>query len=131
VISFSGGVPIGGSAHLTLQQDGSYKFVGHFHKSSIVPFDYGVVLTVLDIDNRLYTFGHKYSFGTGVADDNFPYVGNSAAVARNWLALVPGATWRWEANANIDLGALIAAIEKAIQDAGPIVSAVIPIVAGL
>jgi hypothetical protein len=128
VISFGGGVPIGGSAHVTLHQDGSYNFVGHFHKSSIVPYDYSVALTVLDSDNRLYTFSHQYSFGGGVADDNFPYSGNNGAIAQNWLALVPGASFRWQANASLDLGALISAIESAIQEAGPIISAVLAIV---
>lgn len=127
-IVFGGGVPIGGTAHLTLHQDGSYNFVGHFHKSSEFPFDYSVVMAVIDADSRLYTFSHQYSFGGGVADDDFPYSGNNASIAQNWLALVTGSSLKWEAQANLDLGSLISSIEKAIQDAGPIISAVIAVV---
>jgi hypothetical protein len=124
VISFSGGVPVGGSAHVTLRQDGSYHFVGHFHKSSIFQFDYSVVLTVLDVDNRVYAFAHQYSFGGGVADDDFGYQGNNAAIATNWLALVPGASSRWQANAGLDLGALLNTIVQAIQDVAEVISVV-------
>jgi hypothetical protein len=127
-LRFPNGVPIGGTAHLTLRQDGYYGFVGHFHKSSIVPYDYSIVLAVLDADGRLYTFAHQYSFGTGVADDNFPYSGNNPSIAQNWLALVTGSSFRWEASANLDLGGLISSIEKAIQSLGPIISAVIAVV---
>ena len=76
-----------------------------------------------------HTFAHQKSFGGGVADDDFPYSGNDAAIAENWLALVTGWSAKWEVNANLDLGSLISAIEKAIQDAGPIISAVIAVAA--
>ena len=33
-IVFGGGVPVGGSSHLTIRQDGSYTFSGHFHSST-------------------------------------------------------------------------------------------------
>ena len=85
-------------------------------------------MAVIDADGRLYTFAHQYSFGAGVADDDFPYSGNNAAIAANWLALVTGGSAKWKAQANLDLGSLISAIEKAIQDAGPIISAVIAVV---
>lgn len=129
MISFSGGVPIGGSAHLTVQQDGTYSFVGHFHKASIVPYDYEVALAVLDSDNQLYTFAHQYSFSTGVADDNFPYGGTNAAITQNWSALVPGAAFSWRADANLDISPLIAGLEQGFEAAGPVIEAVLEIVA--
>jgi hypothetical protein len=131
VITFPSPIPLGGSAHVTLHQDGSYNFVGHFHLSSIVTYAYGVALTVLDRDNRLYTFTHKYSFNSGPNSDDFPYSGNNPAIAQNWSALVSGASFRWEADANFDVDGLISGIEKAIQEAGPIISAVISVVGAL
>jgi hypothetical protein len=130
IVAFPNGVPIGGTAHLTIRQDGYYGFVGHFRKSSIVPYDYSIVLAVLDADGRLYTVGHHYSFGTGVADDDFPYSGSNPSIAQNWLALVTGSSFRWEASANLDLGSLISSIVQLIQSLGPIVSEVISVVGG-
>ncbi len=129
VISFGNGVPVGGSAHLTIHSDGSYNFVGHFHKSSIIPYNYEVALGVVDSNNQLYTFAHQYSFSTGVADDNFPYSGNNAAISQNWSALVPGAAFSWNADSALNLGGLITTLEQAIEVAGPIIIDVIEIVA--
>jgi hypothetical protein len=104
-VSMSG--PVGGSAHVTLHQDGSYQFHGSFHNASILPFDYSVALVITDSTKQVYTFGHQYSFGGGPSDDNFPYSGQNAAIAQNWPALAARATAIYSASVALDLGTLM------------------------
>ena len=114
-VTFDGGVPIGGNATVTVHQNGNYEFKGHFHKSSIVPFSYGIAIGVRDRAGHAYTFAHQYSFGGGVADDDFPYSGNNPAIAQHWPDLVAGASAKLSGSANIDIGGLVALVKSVIS----------------
>lgn len=123
-ISITG--PVGGSAHVTLHQDGSYQFHGSFHNASILPFDYSVAMVITDSTKQVYTFGHQYSFGGGPSDDNFPYSGQNPAISQNWPALAAGATANYSASVSLGLGALINGLLVLIgyaQKVWPIVAA--------
>jgi hypothetical protein len=58
-VTFTGGAPIGGNATVKLYQNGDYQFTGHFHKSSIVPYSYGIAIGVRDGAGRVYSFAHQ------------------------------------------------------------------------
>jgi hypothetical protein len=62
-IVFEDGVPVGGNAHLSINQDGAYNFRGHFHDSGAVDFDISIVCAVKDAQNRVYTFSQTGEVG--------------------------------------------------------------------
>src|SRR5579859_918603 len=55
-IGFDNGVPVGGFSHLTLRDDGSYTFSGHFHDSGATSYEVGCVWLLKDSQNMVYTF---------------------------------------------------------------------------
>jgi hypothetical protein len=107
IITFPTGTPVGGSAHVTLHQDGSYQFHGSFHNSALWPLNYSLAFAITDSTKQVYTFGHQYSFGGGPSDDNFPYSGQNAAIAQNWSALAAGATANYSASVTVDFAGLM------------------------
>ena len=59
-IVFGGGVPVGGWSHLTLRQDGTYTFSGHFHDLGALEYNMALVWGVQAGQNgNLYTFEHR------------------------------------------------------------------------
>jgi hypothetical protein len=117
-ISFSNGVPVGGSGHLALFSDGTYSFNGHFHVSGAPSYNYGLVLVVADVHNRPITFAHTGrlhgTFESGSRDDNFAGTANNAMISQLWNSGL-GTSWYWRANTNINV---LAAINSVIQAAG-------------
>jgi hypothetical protein len=47
-IVFGGGVPVGGNTHLTIRQDGTYSFTGHFHDSGATEYNMALMIAVKD-----------------------------------------------------------------------------------
>jgi hypothetical protein len=127
-ISFSNGVPVGGSGHLALFSDGTYSFNGHFHVSGVLSYNYGLVLVVADVHNRPITFAHTSrlhgTFESGSRNDDFAGTANNAIISQLWNSGL-GASWYWRASTNINVQA---AISSVIQAAG-YVAAVAAIVA--
>src|SRR5262245_20355790 len=53
-ITFAGGVPVGGSAQLTLFEDGSYRFTGNLHDSGALSYDTKVVVRLRGVSGQFY-----------------------------------------------------------------------------
>jgi hypothetical protein len=106
-IVFDEGVPVGGFAHLTLRQDGSFTFSGHFHDSGAVEFNVSLVWGVKDAANQLYTFQHSGhvagTFEPGSRDDDWSVDGRNDAIAQHWTALAAGSTSTLKASTSLDL----------------------------
>jgi len=106
-IVFDGGVPVGGSSHLTIRQDGTYTFSGHFHDSGATEYNVSLVWAVKDSQNMVYTFQHNGhvagTFESGSRDDDWTNDGQNNAIAQNWAHLASGASGTARAAANIDL----------------------------
>jgi hypothetical protein len=105
-IVFPTGTPVGGFTHLTLRQDGSYTFSGHFHDSGADEFNVGLVAAVKDLQNRAYTFqtsGHVAgTFEPGSRDFDWNISDRNDTIARNWSDLAIGAKFAREAQASPD-----------------------------
>ncbi len=107
-ITFDGGVPVGGFAHLTLRRDGSYTFSGHFHDSGGVEFNVGLVWGIKDLANQLYTFQHSGhvsgTFEPGSRDDDWTIDSRNDVIAQHWSALAAGGSKGvLKASASLDL----------------------------
>jgi hypothetical protein len=74
-IVFGGGVPVGGWSNLTVRQDGTYTFSGHFHDSGATQYNMALIWAVKDSRNIIYTFEHKGqvagTFESGSRDDDW------------------------------------------------------------
>ena len=109
-ITFDGGVPVGGSCHLTIRQDGSFTFFGHFHDSGAFEFNIGLVLGVKDSQNQIYTFEHSGhvagSFEPGSDNDDWRIDSRDDRIANNWKNLAAGSASRIVAKVNADLANL-------------------------
>jgi hypothetical protein len=114
-IAFDNGVPVGGRAHLTLRQDGSYTFQGHYHDSGVIGYQVYLVYVVKDSQNRAYTFVHRGGVAGlfGNRDDDWNDSGKNAEIAKNW-ASISGGSAVGRAGADLDFGALIDEIKKAV-----------------
>jgi hypothetical protein len=117
-IVFGGGVPVGGRSHLTIRQDGSYAFSGHFHGSGATSHDVAMVWTVKDSQNIVYAFsnqGHVAgTFESGSRDHDWDINKSDGRIATNWGFIGGGASGKGEARADIDINAVIDSIIKAI-----------------
>ena len=127
-IVFDNGVPVGGFAHLTIRQDGSYVFSGHFHDSGATSYKTALAYVVKDTKNQAYTFAHTGevhgTFDSGSRDDDWNVTGNNPQIAANWAVLAGGSSMA-KASANLDIVALgnsvltaIGVIVKVISVAG-------------
>ncbi len=116
-IVFDNGVPVGGFAHLTIRQDGTYVFSGHFHDSGATAYSTSLVYVVKDTRNQAYTFAHSGSvagtFESGSRDDDWNVSGVNPAIAANWASLVGGSSSS-KASANLDIAALGSAVLTAL-----------------
>jgi hypothetical protein len=116
-IVFGGGVPVGGWSNLTLRQDGTYTFSGHFHDSS-GQIDYNMALVwVVQAaqSSKLYTFEHRGHVSgpllfTDAVDDNWTVHGQNNVIRDNWAAIVAADSAPASANAIGDVGILLAEI---------------------
>ena len=106
-ITFGGGVPVGGFAHLVLRSNGSYTFSGHFHDSGATEHNVGIVWGVKDLASRVYTFhqsGHvSGTFEPGSREFDFNVDSQNSAIAQNWPFLALAARSTLQASATLDL----------------------------
>jgi len=106
-ITFGGGVPVGGSSHITVRQDGTYNFSGHFHDSGATEYNLNMIGGVKDSANRVYTFqqaGHVAgTFEPGSRDYDWNIDGQNPAIAANWADLARRADPSMKASASSDL----------------------------
>jgi hypothetical protein len=127
-IVFGGGVPVGGSSHLSLFPDGSYSFTGHFHDSGWPSYDVGFVWVLRSSAGSVFTFSKSgRCHGTGESGSrNFDWGdnGNAGALAQAWPAISAGYSWSWHATANGDIGGMIDSAVKAIGQAAAIIAIV-------
>jgi hypothetical protein len=106
-VVFEDGVPVGGSSRLTLRQDGTFTFSGHFHDSGALEFNVGLAWGVKDAANRLYTFSDSGEVaGTltpGSRDHDWNVDSFRSEIAENWSALAAGSRSIVKASASVDL----------------------------
>jgi hypothetical protein len=129
-IVFGGGVAVGGWAHLTLRQDGSYTFSGHFHDSGGVEYNMALVWGVKDGGaNNVYTFEHQGhvsgTFEPGSRDDDWTVDGQNDVIKDNWASIVATNDAPAVANATGDLTNLINEISGIVGTTLGIVAIVI------
>jgi hypothetical protein len=118
-VTFPDGWAIGGWEELTLRPDGSYRFQGHVHDSGGVSYDFGTVYAIRQPDARVLTFattGHVrgtcFWFSCdGSRDYDWDISGTRSEVAD---ARQTGFSAQASANTTLDLGAIFAALEKAL-----------------
>ena len=133
IITFSGGVAAQGSAHLTIHQDGSYQFTGHFHDSGAISYNEVIALAFLDSNNNAYTFARQGSiagtFESGSRDDVWNITGENDSIAANWTAIsASGPAFYYRADISSDLSQLVSTLLSVIQTAAGVVSAIFAIV---
>ena len=132
-ISFDGGVPVGGWSQITLYQDGSYNFSGHFHDSGAPSYNDELGWAIVSSTGVAYTFEHSGhmagTFESGSRDDDWNISDRNDAIAAGWADLCNGYTWRWQAGVNFDTGALMNSILNALKVTGTVVGTVVAIVA--
>ena len=106
-IVLDGGVPVGGSTHLTIRQDGSYTFSGHLHDSGATEYNVAVVWVVKDSQNIAYTFQHaghvSGTFEPGSRDDDWTVDSHDDRITNNWVNLGVAAIGVAGTHAKIDV----------------------------
>jgi hypothetical protein len=118
-ITFDNGVPVGGYAQLTLHQDGSYLFGGHFHVSGAPSYNTAFAFVVWDARGTAYTFSHTGRVhGTlepGSRDDDWVIRGTNPALAAGWADLWANGAPRsqWNAKVDLDLGVILKSLVEA------------------
>jgi hypothetical protein len=100
-ITFGGGIPVGGYAQLTLNQNGAYNFTGHFHNSGAPSYNAGLVFAVRSGNGTVYTFAHHGrvhgTFWAGSRDDDWQNSGVSPALTAGWVDLSNAWSYHWSA----------------------------------
>jgi hypothetical protein len=106
-LTFDGGVPVGGFAHLSLFKSGNCRFTGHFHDSGGTEYNMAVVVTVKDSAGMLYTIPHQGhvsgTFQPGSRDDDWDISVQDDRVANRWSFLAAGSTAHLNKDAHGDL----------------------------
>jgi hypothetical protein len=117
-IVFGGGVPVGGWSNLTVRQDGTYTFSGHFHDSGATEYNMALVWAVKDSQNKVYTFKHtghvSGTFEPGSRDDDWSIDGQNDTLAQNWANIAAANFGSASANASGDLTTLMNEILGAV-----------------
>lgn len=127
-ITFSGGVPVGGYAQLTLFQSGHFNFNGHFHVSGAPSYNVGFAVGVRSQRGVLYTFlrsGHLAgTFEPGSRDFNWSVQELRDVVREDWADISVGSTWWWNAKVNWDPLAILSTIKTLAETVGAVGSVV-------
>jgi hypothetical protein len=129
---FDHGVPVGGRMHLTIRQDGSFTFTGHFHDSGAVSYDTLIAWVLKDKRDRVYMFTHQGhvsgTFSTGSRNDDWTVNGKNPDIAKNWASIAVGRSYG-QARTDLNLTefsnalqALIGYASVAILVAGPLLA---------
>jgi hypothetical protein len=127
-ISFSNGVPVGASAHLSLFPNGAFSFTGHFHNSGAPSYNVEFVWVIRACSGTVFTFAHQGrvhgTFEAGSRNSDWGESGTNPALAQAWGALSSCNNWRWNAAANADLGALLDSAVKALGQTAAVIAIV-------
>jgi hypothetical protein len=106
-IVFGGGTPVGGNAHVTLRQDGSFTFFGHFHDSGAPDFNDAIAVAVKDSQNIVYLFQHtghmSGTFSSGSRDDDWRIDSRDDRIANNWGFISTGSQGHAKSSTSADL----------------------------
>jgi hypothetical protein len=117
-IVFGGGVPVGGNSHLTIRQDGSYSFSGHFHDSGATSHKVGMVWLITDSQNIAYGFSHSgHVAGTasfGDRNHDWKIDQGDGNIANNWAFIGGGSSSRGDAKADLDIQAIVDEVVQAV-----------------
>ncbi|MFN7982494.1 MAG: hypothetical protein U0Q11_11595 [Vicinamibacterales bacterium] len=124
---------IGGTASVTVRQDGSYTFRGHLHCAGAEPkTDYSVLCTLIDSQRRPYVFSQKGWVtglaGTGSRDDDWNLEGKNAEIARCWANIAAGANVDTRKALEVDWNKLWDQAKGAYDAAAAVVKVVGPFV---
>lgn len=105
-----------GWAELTVSQDGSYRFRGHFHDSHPWSENDKLEFGLLSTAGILYTFDHSGhmagTFESGSRSGDWDDSGTDPRIAAYWGDL-EGCRWAWAANVNADWNCIISQVENA------------------
>jgi hypothetical protein len=119
-IAFSGGVPVGATSNLTLHRNGAFNFSGRARVSGLPSYNFSFAWAVMDSNNpaTVYLFAASGRLhGTFESGSRSFAWGRSEvhpALAAGWNALGRGWRWKWEARVNIDFGAFLDSITRAV-----------------
>ncbi len=127
-ITFSGGVPVGGWANLTLFSGGFAKFSGHFHVSGAPSYDVALVWGVKSGSGAIYLFRHQGrvhgTFEPGSRDDDWDQSKTDQTLARDWPNLWAHWEHRWTAHTNVNVAALVSSIQTGLQVVGTVIAVI-------
>jgi hypothetical protein len=111
IIQFGGGVPVGGSSHLTLFPNGAFSFAGHFHDSGFPSYNTELVWIIRSATGTAFTFVHRGrvtgTYESGSRNDDWGESGTNAALGAAWADISAGYASQWNAGVNIDAGQLL------------------------
>jgi hypothetical protein len=117
-LRFVGDTPVGGSAKLIINDDGSYVFAGSLRDSGTPDFKSSVVcLVVAKATGKGYLFpshNGKMSgtFSAGSRNDDWNESGKSPALAADWLEICAGQEFNFELRVDWNPGAWIETIKE-------------------
>lgn len=132
-ITFNNGVPVGATnMSLTLNQNGSYNFQGHFHDSGATSYNgeaTWIIATAKGVALSFSQSGHMAgTFESGSRNWIFNVSGNNAAITAHWADLCASYHWRWQVAINLDLGSLLSSVENALEQVVGVALQVVAIV---
>jgi hypothetical protein len=117
-ITFSDGVAVGGYAHLTLRQDGTYSFSGHFHDSGAAEYNVNFAVVVKDSAGKGYAFqqsGHVAgTLESGSRDFDWDESDKKEVISQNWANLATYAVMNGQASVSLDPIALMNTVVGAL-----------------
>lgn len=129
-LNLSGGVPVGGWATLTLQQNGTVNFTGHFHDSGFIGYNISLAMYIKDSANVLYDVTQScHVSGTtdsGSRDFDWNSSANNEDLANNWYNMAIGNTSNWSVKVTGDWNSVL---NDLVAAAGVVVS-IIPLLLG-
>jgi len=134
-ITFSGGVPVGGWANVSLFPDGSYNLTGSFHDSGFTDYNVSVLWVLRSSIGQAFTFaasGHVCGtdpFCTDPRDFPINNAGTNPAIVDAWADLSAYYSSHWSAQTSLDIGTLWNGAKSSIGTIESVVSVVGPILA--
>ena len=115
-IVFNDSTPIGGSADIALNRDGTFVYSGHLHDSGAP--DYSVTTTcVVAVPSiaTAYTFTHNgdvHGDLPGSRDDDWHETGSRQELTTTWIDLCAGHETTFTTDGSVDLGGLVHLVKK-------------------
>ena len=109
-------VAANGDCHLTINQDGTCQFWGHYNDSGTLPYDMSTLMTVFDSQSRLYTFNASGSVAgsltPGAVSYDWTIPVQNQAIADNWASIAAGSSSSQTTHADFDLTSLWNAVKQ-------------------